>query len=214
MPHLVRRISRFLRTLAWHAGGHSTRSVAGIKVPIRGCISEEANLVFPEKIELGSGVLLLQGATLICAEFPPYVEPSGSIAIGEDTVVREGAIIQSFGGKIRIGRSCTINAYCVIQGNGGVTIGDNVLIAAHVCMFSANHIFSDADRPIRTQGETRRGIVIHDDVWIGAGVKILDGVEIGHGAVIAAGAVVNRNVPPFEVHAGVPARRVSMRKKP
>ncbi|MCK7515996.1 MAG: acyltransferase [Desulfobacterales bacterium] len=72
-------------------------------------------------------------------------------------------------------------------GDGGLTIGNNVRIAAHTVIIPANHVFDDVNIPIRKQGLSKKGIVIEDDVWIGSGVKILDGVVIGKGCVIGAG---------------------------
>jgi acetyltransferase-like isoleucine patch superfamily enzyme len=69
-----------------------------------------------------------------------------------------------------------------------------------------NHVFDDPDRPFIEQGITAQGIVIEDDVWLGAGVVVTDGVRIGRGAVVAAGAVVTNDVPPHTVVGGVPAR--------
>ena len=208
---VMKHAYRYILRIAWYIGGQKEHHATGFPVPPRSFVSGDATLVFSENIALDSDVLLLAGARLICAGMPPYLEPAGTIAIGAETIIREGAILQTYGGAIRIGRNCTINPYCLIQGNGGVEIGNNTLIASHVCMYSANHVFADATRPIRTQGETRKGIRIGSDVWIGGGAIILDGVSIGDGAVIAAGAVVNRDVAPAAIVAGVPGRPIRAR---
>ncbi len=191
MTGLPKRVARLLRTLAWHVGGQKVQPTSGLKIPSAGHVAADAQIIYAEKIDLDWGVFVLSGAKLICSSMPPYVDAEGSIKIGECSIVREGAILQTYGGRIELGKHCTVNPYCVLQGNGGIRIGDSVLIGAHVCLFSANHVFADPTQPIRTQGETRRGIEIGDDVWIGAGAKILDGVRIARGAVVAAGAVVN-----------------------
>lgn len=208
---LLKKIYQAALRFAWVIGGQKEHRSSGLSVPIGGFISQETTIVFPENVSLDEGVMLLSGARLICAGLPPYLEPAGRIEIGQGSIVREGAILHAYGGQIRIGKNCTINPYCLIQGNGGVRIGDNSLIASHVCMYSANHIFTDPHKLIRQQGETRRGIKIGSDVWIGGGVIILDGVTIGDGAVIAAGAVVKHDVPAGAVVAGVPARIISQR---
>ncbi|GAA1955129.1 acyltransferase [Agromyces allii] len=116
-----------------------------------------------------------------------------------------------YGGSIRLGDNCTVNPYTVIYGHGGVQIGDNVRIATHSVIVSANHVFSDPDQPIYQQGVTAEGIVIEDDVWIGANVTILDGAHIGHGCVVAAGSVVRGHHAPMSVLGGTPARVLKKR---
>lgn len=176
-----------------------------------GYISEEAKLYHAKRILLGKEVQILQGASLICSGMPPYICDSGEISIGNGSIVREFAILQTYGGKIALGSNCTVNAFCVLQGNGGIEIGSNVLIAARVSMFAANHIFTDPDKPIGSQGETLKGIIVEDDVWIGSGAIILDGVKVGRGSVIGAGAVVKYDVPEFSIVGGVPAKIIGRR---
>lgn len=195
----------------WYLGGQKEHGPSGKPTPPGGFISEKATLVFPENITLGDDVLLMAGAQLIASGMPPYLAPSGSISLGARTLVREGAILQSYGGHITIGSRSAVNPYCVLQGNGGITIGDGTMLAAKVLVFSANHVFDDPTRRIQVQGETAKGVKIGDDVWIGAGSIILDGVTIGSGAVVAAGSVVNRDVPDMAIVAGVPAKVIKHR---
>lgn len=133
-------------------------------------------------------------------------QPGDRISIGDRCRIGQGAIIATQGGWVEIGDQCTIQPYAILYGHGGLRIGDYVRIAAHTVLIPADHRFEDLDRPIAEQGETRQGIVVEDDVWIGANVTILDGCTVGSGAVIAAGAVVTRSVPPRAVVAGCPAR--------
>ncbi|MGR6086949.1 MAG: acyltransferase [Arcticibacter sp.] len=136
----------------------------------------------------------------------------GHIEIGKGTQISHGAVLMTYGGFIKLGENCSINPYAVLYGHGGLTIGDNVLIAAHSVLIPANHIFSDPRTLIRFQGESKNGITVEDDVWIGAGCQILDGVRIGKGAIVAAGSVVNKDVPPYCVVAGVPAKVIKYRQ--
>lgn len=115
--------------------------------------------------------------------------------------------------QIEIGENTYIGSYTVIAGPGTVKIGKNCLIAAHSGIYANNHNFSDPNRTIREQGVTRKGIVIEDDCWLGDGVKVLDGVTIGQGSVIGAGAVVTKDIPPYSVAVGVPAKVVSRRSE-
>jgi acetyltransferase-like isoleucine patch superfamily enzyme len=140
------------------------------------------------------------------------IEPSGGrIAIGARSFIDYGVIVRPLEGFVEIGEDCSVNAYSVLYGGGGLKIGNGVRIAAHTVIVPSNHKFADAGRPIREQGLSLEGIVIEDDVWIGAGVKILDGVTLGKGSVIGAGAVVTRSVAPNAVVGGVPARPIASR---
>jgi acetyltransferase-like isoleucine patch superfamily enzyme len=107
---------------------------------------------------------------------------------------------------IKIGRDSLVGEYSVIRGQGGVEIGDRVYTSPFTQIIAVNHVFDDPDRPFVEQGITAEGIVIEDDVWLGAGAIITDGVRVGKGAVVAAGAVVTRDVPPHTVVGGVPAK--------
>jgi acetyltransferase-like isoleucine patch superfamily enzyme len=90
-------------------------------------------------------------------------------------------------------------------------IGDNVLIAGHTMIIPSNHNSQDLQIPINQQGENSKGIIIEDDVWIGAGCKILDGVCIKSGAIIGAGSVVTKDIPPNAIIAGVPGKLIKYR---
>lgn len=139
------------------------------------------------------------------------IKHDGLILIGKNTEILEGVIIQTYGGFIQIGENCSINPYTVIYGHGNVIIGNNALIAAHCVIIPGNHVFNDLNKPINQQGMNNEGIIIEDDVWLGAGVKVLDGVTIGKGSIVAAGAVVTKNVLPNTIVGGVPAKFIKNR---
>jgi acetyltransferase-like isoleucine patch superfamily enzyme len=105
-----------------------------------------------------------------------------------------------------------VHSFCYIEATGGLTIGDDVSIAHSVSILTTNHNYADLDLPIRDQGVQERATTISDDVWIGCGSRILAGVTIGKGAVVAAGAVVTKDVEPYAVVGGVPARQIGSRK--
>lgn len=142
------------------------------------------------------------------------VTGGGGIHIGRNTQIHDHAMLMTYGGEIRIGRDCSVNPFCVLYGHGGLTIGNGVRIAAHSVLIPANHTFADPAVPIWKQPETRLGIVIEDDVWIGSGARIMDGVRIGKGSVIGAGAVVTKAIPPGSIAVGVPARVIGQRGVP
>lgn len=122
-----------------------------------------------------------------------------------------GEISQSSG--IVLGENSSLGPYCCLAGPGAINIGSNCMIASHCSMYANNHIFDDPARPINSQPLTTVGITIEDDCWLGTGVRVLDGVTIGTGSVIGAGAVVSRDIPPYSVAVGVPARVVKSRKE-
>ncbi|MBI4843578.1 MAG: acyltransferase [Nitrospirae bacterium] len=136
----------------------------------------------------------------------------GMISIGGNCSVHDFAMIMTYGGDISIGDNCSVNPFSILYGHGGLRIGNGVRIAAHVVIIPASHKYADAGKFIYEQGESHLGIVIEDDVWIGAGARILDGVTIGRGAVVGSGAVVTKDVQPYSVVVGVPARAIKSRR--
>ncbi|PKL00408.1 MAG: hypothetical protein CVV56_06720 [Tenericutes bacterium HGW-Tenericutes-1] len=144
---------------------------------------------------------------------PNEFNTDGSIEIGNDTVISRWSCYKPYGGYIKIGNNCSVNSFCHLSGNGGISIGDNVRIASHCVLISANHNFDRVDIPITYQGETRKQIIIEDDCWLGAGVKILAGVVVHRGSVIGAGSVVTKSVPPYSVVVGIPGKVIRLRVK-
>ena len=109
-----------------------------------------------------------------------------------------------YGYNIEVGDNFFANYNFVVLDGAKVTIGNNVFIAPNVGLYTAGH---PLDHERRNQGiEYARSITIEDDVWIGAGVQVCPGVTIGRGAVVAAGSIVTKDVPPFTMVAGVPAK--------
>ena len=115
-------------------------------------------------------------------------------------------------GTLRAGRDCTMNPYAVIR--GAVELGDAVRIGAHTSLLGFNHTMTDPDVEVHRQPLTSKGIRVGNDVWIGSHAVILDGVTVGDRAVVAAGAIVTRDVPPGAVVGGNPARVIKWRVPP
>jgi len=113
---------------------------------------------------------------------------------------------------IEIGEGTYIGPYTCFAGPGHIKVGKDCLVAAHTGIAANNHNFTDLEQAIRHQGVTREGVVIEDDCWLGYKVSVLDGVTIGQGSVIGAGAVVTKDIPPYSIATGVPARVVASRK--
>jgi acetyltransferase-like isoleucine patch superfamily enzyme len=114
---------------------------------------------------------------------------------------------------VSIGANSAIGAYLYLGGQGGIRIGDNVIMGPRVNFHSENHKFDDIVLPIRLQGETRQGIVIEDDCWVGAGTIFLDGSYLEKGCVVVAGSVVNKTFPAFSIIGGVPAKLIRSQLK-
>ncbi|MDB5613549.1 MAG: acyltransferase, partial [Devosia sp.] len=128
------------------------------------------------------------------------------LMLGEQSWIAGHALVR---GDVEFGAHTTVNAYAMISGR--VRCGNGVRIASHVTIVGFNHGFDDPSVPIHVQKHETLGIVIEDDVWVGANAVVLDGVTVGRGAVIAAGAVVSKDVPPMAIVAGVPAKLVRYR---
>jgi len=169
-------------------------------------IENNVRLRFADRIKLGHGTYLDQSTYL-------HACPQG-IEIGENTIVMHGAILHVYNFReiphagIKIGNESLIGEHTLIRGQGGVLIGNRVYTSPFTQIIAVNHIFDDSNRSFVEQGITAQGIVIEDDVWVGAGAIITDGVRIGKGAVVAAGAVVTKDVSPQTMVAGVPARPI------
>ena len=167
-------------------------------------VEDHVRLCQPANIHLGRRAYLDHSVYL-------HACPQG-IFIGDETFVMHGSVLHVYNFRdlpnagIWIGRNSYIGERCVIRGQGGVHIGDSVLLAPGVQVLAVNHLFDDPSRPVIRQGITAQGIVVEDGAWIGAGAILLDGVRVGGRAVVGAGAVVTRDVPSRTLATGVPAQ--------
>jgi acetyltransferase-like isoleucine patch superfamily enzyme len=134
------------------------------------------------------------------------VIPGGSIEVGDWCELRCFSRIEAHDGSVRLGQRTSVNAFTLLSGFGGLTIGDDVRIGSHCVVLSSTHRFDSVDATIREQGVEPAPTVIENDVWLGAGCTIIGGVRIGEGSIIGAGAVVTKDVPRFCIATGVPAR--------
>jgi acetyltransferase-like isoleucine patch superfamily enzyme len=139
-------------------------------------------------IVLGNHVTIANSSTLICT-----------------------GVIANKGVGIKIGNNSAIGAQSFLGGQGGIEIGDDVIMGPQVKIFSENHNYNDPLKVIRKQGETRKGVKIGNNCWIGAGVVILDGVTLRNGCVVAAGAIVTSSFPENSILAGIPAKIIKLR---
>lgn len=123
--------------------------------------------------------------------------------------VKIGTNVQILGwDKLSIGSNVSIHSNCYLDANGQITIGDNVSIAHNSTILSTNHDWTDITIPIKYNPVVFASVSIFDDVWIGCGCRILAGVNIHTRSVIAAGAIVNKNVDSKTIVGGIPAKKI------
>ncbi|EKV03210.1 acetyltransferase (isoleucine patch superfamily) [Leptolyngbya sp. PCC 7375] len=154
----------------------------------------------PGRITLGNGVAIDDYGLL---------DASGAeagITLGNNVIVSRNCVIQSKTAAVTIGDKTDIGCNAIISSSGGISIGNSVLIAGNCYIGGGRYINDRVDLPMMEQGVYTKGpIVIGDDVWLGAGAIVLDGIQIGKGCIVGAGAVVTKNLPDYAVAAGVPA---------
>ncbi len=154
------------------------------------------------------------------AKVSPLADLEDSVR-GTRIVVGPRCMIDSFvkfkpaggSGDVVLGERVMVNSGCVFYTGHGIRIGNHVAIAANCTFAPCNHAFGSRDKPIADQGfmPSKGGIVIEDDVWIGANCVLLDGAHLAQGCVLAAGSVLKGRTEPFGIYAGSPARRIAER---
>ncbi|GAB3538508.1 hypothetical protein GCM10027443_33610 [Pontibacter brevis] len=132
------------------------------------------------------------------------VLPFNSFSVGEDAVIEDYAVVNNGMGPVHIGQNTFIGLFDVVI--GPITIGNSVIIAQNVVMSGLNHGYEDVNIPIKDQPCSTAEIIIEDECWIGANAVITAGVRIGKHAVVAGGSVVTKDVPPYTVVGGNPAK--------
>lgn len=162
---------------------------------------------------VGRNVQITHGNHIRCGKyvkFEDYAEIHGLaseglnfgdyVTIGRDVMIRPSSY---YGGDMGIGLTMgehsSIGPHGYVGCSGKITIGANVMIGPKCSLFAENHIFSDGEHTIKSQGVKQVGITIEDDCWIGSNVIILDGVTIGKGSVIGGGTLVTKDVPPGSI---------------
>ncbi|MGB3656262.1 MAG: acyltransferase [Rivularia sp. (in: cyanobacteria)] len=159
------------------------------------------------KIELGNGVHLFKGVRL-----DALGNENNKIVLEEGVAIERNIDIGALDNtQIYIDKGTFIGVGACIAGPGNIKIGKRCLIAAHCGIFANNHSYADPLKYIADQEVTSQGITIEDDCWLGHGVTVTDGVTIGKGSVIGAGAVVTKDIPPYSIAVGMPARVIKTR---
>ena len=164
------------------------------------------------RIELGSGIKLENGVVLDGLG-SGKLSLDDNCSIGAYSRLVISTSYSDLGKFIKFGKNVGLGEFSYIGGAGGVSIGSGCIIGQYLSIHPENHNFDSLDIPIRHQGVTRLGVKIEENVWIGAKVTITDGVRIGKGSIVAAGAVISKGTfPENSVIGGVPAKIIRSRK--
>ena len=151
--------------------------------------------------------------------FRAFVSPRAEVDLSPRLKLGRGVVISSFtklkavDGPVEIGSNASIGPGCFISsGLAGIKIGDDAMIAANTVIVANNHIYDRLDVPIRIQGIRSAGIVVENDVWIGANATLLDGSHVCSGSIITSGSVVSGRIPPRMIASGNPAKVIFERR--
>ncbi len=176
--------------------------------------SSDGKTRFLGKLKRGEAMIKV-GRSRVAKTAVLDVEKGGEITVGDDSEVRHNAVIEVSGrynGCVRIGDHSVIGVGSWLQGSGKIDIGDDVIIGPYASIVSTNHQYEDVDTPIARQPLTTGEITIENDVWLGAHVTVATGVRIGAHSIIGANSFVNKDIPPYSIAVGSPARVIKSRK--
>ena len=157
------------------------------------------------------GTSFLDSTVSIHLRSPFFQTSVGSCILGNAIKLSKGVTIDCYGGHVEIGQNVFVGPFTTIFGHGNVKIGDNVLISPGCKIIASNHTVPDKTKLINQQPDNIQAINIGNDVWLGADVKVLAGVNIGDGCIIGAGSVVNNSIPSYSYAVGVPAKVIKIR---
>ncbi|MFB0566635.1 MAG: DapH/DapD/GlmU-related protein [Candidatus Aminicenantaceae bacterium] len=163
----------------------------------------------PKRIEIGNNVIIDDNCVLDAKG-----NSDVGISIGDNVIINRNTILSCKNGIIKIGDNTNIGTNCLLHSVSSLILEENILIAAYCYIVAGgNHDFKRTDIPmIQQPAISKGGILVKNDVWFGAGVKVLDGVKIDRGTIVGAGAVVTKDIPAFSIAMGTPAKVVRSRK--
>lgn len=173
-------------------------------------MGKRVTLKCKRKVSCGNG-LTIGDNSYIDALSLEGIKIGNNVSFGRNTTIECTGVLRELGQKLIIedGVGIAANAFIAVRGN--VLIGKNTIIGPYFKLHSENHNFSEINIPIRKQGATRIGVEIKEDCWIGSNVTILDGVKLGKGCIVAAGAVVTKSFKDYSIIGGVPAKLIKSR---
>jgi len=197
--------------------------------PIPGAVGFFLRKMFYKKLfgHIGSGAILGPYLTLRCpgqvqigngfiADGNVVLDAKGddsAIELGDAVFLAKNTIFSCASATIKLGNEVSVGPHCYIRASRApVILGSYITSGAHTAIISGNPGYARRDIPMMKQEGEAKGIIIGDDVWMGVGVRIIDGVTIGDGCIIGAGAVVTKDIPDYSIAVGVPAKVVGNRE--
>jgi acetyltransferase-like isoleucine patch superfamily enzyme len=175
-------------------------------------VGRNVNILNPWHLSVGRNVKIEDMAEVQCLSHQGAVF-GDRVTVGRGASIRPSSYYGHEPGEgLTVGAGTAIGPYSWIGASGKVEIGADVMLGPRVVVLPENHVFESTEYTIKSQGVQRKSVVIEDDCWLGANATILAGVRVGRGSIVAAGAVVNNDVPPFSIVGGVPARVLRSRK--
>lgn len=174
-------------------------------------VGRGASIRYARHLEAGRDLIVEDYAEINCLS-KQKIRLGNRVTIGKYAIIRPSNIYGgAIGEGLKMGDHSNIGPYSYIGCSGYIEIGNNVMISPRVSIYAENHVFSRTDLLLKEQGVEKQFVIIEDDCWIAANSIILAGVRIGKGSVIAAGSVVTKDIPPYSIAAGVPAKVIKSR---
>jgi acetyltransferase-like isoleucine patch superfamily enzyme len=164
-------------------------------------IEKNVQIPYPETV-------IIKGNCTIKSNVQIKTCKNSNIVLNDNTMICSYTTLETAGGYIEIGKNIIIGEFSTIQGQGGVVLEDNVLLASHVHFISNHHQYTNVNQSIKDQPNISGKILVKENTWIGINVVILSGVTIGKNCVIGTGSIVKHDIPDYSVAVGNPAKVV------
>jgi len=173
-------------------------------------LGRHTKISFKQKIQVGK-TFQVGDFVEIHALSRSGIKIGDNVTIHNKSIIDCTGVISNLGEGLIIGNNVGIAQNAFIQVRGKVVIGNDVIIGPNVSIFSENHNFDQLEIPISKQGVSRKGVNIGNGVWLATKVVILDGVTIGENSIVAAGSIVNKDIPANSIYGGIPAKKIKDR---